>query len=311
MYDIILCGVFKNESHILEEWINHYLSRGVDHIYLINDNSSDNYQDTIEKYKDKVTLYHNDIPHDVPNRQVSIYNKYFLPILNTSKWAMIIDLDEFIYSPTNKSFKDILLENDNFSQLHIDWLNFGSSGYIEQPCTVISNFTKRASFDTSKNYYSYKCIFKTISLKEFGIHFNSVNGDTKHFKYSDIVTPDLVLNHYSIQSREYYLNTKLKRHDVNDYHLHCNTTRDIQFFNNWDTNDIDDTRLVEQNNSIHKELLTQATPPAWPPLQPVSSPVACPSALLISVSTTTQSVEPPALIQSPEYNRLYTTPLAP
>ena len=61
MHTLVLCGVFKNESHILEEWITHYLSRGLDHIYLINDNSSDNYKNIIEKFKDKVTLYDNNI----------------------------------------------------------------------------------------------------------------------------------------------------------------------------------------------------------------------------------------------------------
>jgi len=35
-------AVFKNESHIMIEWIEHYLSHGVDTIYLINDESTDN-----------------------------------------------------------------------------------------------------------------------------------------------------------------------------------------------------------------------------------------------------------------------------
>ena len=34
---------FKNERHILFEFINHYLLEGIDQIILINDNSNDNY----------------------------------------------------------------------------------------------------------------------------------------------------------------------------------------------------------------------------------------------------------------------------
>ena len=31
-----IVAIFKNESHILEEWIQHYIKEGVQHFYLIN-----------------------------------------------------------------------------------------------------------------------------------------------------------------------------------------------------------------------------------------------------------------------------------
>ena len=34
---------FKNESHIMYEFINHYLEEGVDNFILIYDNSDDDY----------------------------------------------------------------------------------------------------------------------------------------------------------------------------------------------------------------------------------------------------------------------------
>ena len=40
MIAILTC--FKNESHILKEWIEHYKNRGIEHIYMINDFSTDN-----------------------------------------------------------------------------------------------------------------------------------------------------------------------------------------------------------------------------------------------------------------------------
>ena len=61
MYNFVVCSVFKNESHILNEWISHYLYHGADHIFLVNDNSTDNYQKIIEKYNSKVTLFNNEI----------------------------------------------------------------------------------------------------------------------------------------------------------------------------------------------------------------------------------------------------------
>jgi hypothetical protein len=35
--------MFKNEAAIMREWIEHYLSEGVDHFYFLDDGSSDNF----------------------------------------------------------------------------------------------------------------------------------------------------------------------------------------------------------------------------------------------------------------------------
>jgi hypothetical protein len=32
---LALISVFKNESHILEEWIEHYLKEGINHFFLL------------------------------------------------------------------------------------------------------------------------------------------------------------------------------------------------------------------------------------------------------------------------------------
>ena len=46
---ICIVSVFKNESHILEEWIQHYLRQGIDHIFLTDNGSSDDYMDILKK----------------------------------------------------------------------------------------------------------------------------------------------------------------------------------------------------------------------------------------------------------------------
>ena len=43
MYKLSVGSIFKNESQGIKEWIEHYLNHGVEHFYLINDNSNDNY----------------------------------------------------------------------------------------------------------------------------------------------------------------------------------------------------------------------------------------------------------------------------
>lgn len=251
MYNVIICSVFKNESHILDEWIKHYLCRGVDHIYLVNDFSTDNYLPILEKYKDHITCYNNDIVTRDVGRQIMIYEKYFRPILSNSKWVSIIDLDEFLYSPAEKSFKDILEKYKDYSQIRIDWLHFGSSGHIQQPDSVVKNFTRRSILDKTKSYYSYKNIFRSEALLSFNVHLNTVSGQTCMIDYIEGEMVDLVINHYPIQSLDFFMKVKAIRGDVNNWFDNEGLKRDRAYFDRYDINNIEDLRLYNQNKYIH------------------------------------------------------------
>jgi hypothetical protein len=246
MFDLILCAIFKNESHVLDEWIQHYLIRGVDHIYLVNDHSTDEYTHIVDKYKDRVTLFHNDIVTKEVGKQTMIYNKYFKPVLYNATWAMILDLDEFLYSPQSIDIKNILSAYDNYNQLKVDWLHFGSNGHIQQPPSVVQGFTKRSKFDITTELYSHKTLFKPQYLLCLGIHFHTVNGPTFHFAYNDTNVPPLVINHYNVQSREFYLNVKGRRGDINNWFDHIKRERDIGLFQQYDINEVEDLRLSYQ-----------------------------------------------------------------
>lgn len=248
MHKLVVCAVFKNESHILSEWIQHYLIRGIDHIYLINDNSTDNFLPIIEAFAGKVTLFHNDIVTGNLGRQDQLYEKYFRPILSQTEWMAILDLDEFLYSPTGHDIYSIVSHHSDASQIKVDWLMFGSSGHIYQPISVVAGFTERAAFTGTGDFYSFKCIFKAKDLLSFGLHISNVSGPTIHLAYSDGVPSPLVINHYIIQSRDFFMKVKAVRGDCDNYYDHMKLKRDQAYFDHHNNNQITDTRLFKQNN---------------------------------------------------------------
>jgi len=248
MYEFVVGAVFKNEAHILDEWIQHYLARGVEHFYLVNDNSNDNFLEIVSRFEDKITLFHNDIISGEVGRQTIIYEKYFRPILSTTKWMAILDLDEFLYSPVTLNLPEILKQFTNQSQILIDWLHFGSSGHVYQPQSVVEGFQMRSEFDTTKTYYSYKSIFKTSSLLHFGVHSQNVYGSTLHLHYEK--SSPIVINHYAIQSLDFFMKVKATRGDINNWFNHNNLKRDVEYFNRYDTNSVLDSRLYHQNLNI-------------------------------------------------------------
>ena len=250
IYNLTVCSVFKNEAHILDEWIQHYKMRGVDHIYLVNDFSTDNYASILNRYKEYITLFNNDIVTNSVGRQCLIYEKYFRPILNTSKWVSILDMDEFLYSPSGSSFDSILEKYKDVSQIRIDWLHFGSNGHLYQPISVVNGFTKRSPLDKTKSFYSYKNIFKTKDLISFNVHLNSVSGTTHVIDYKEGEPVELVINHYTIQSLEFFMRVKATRGDINNWFDHEGLKRDKAYFDRYDVNELEDLRLYEQNKTV-------------------------------------------------------------
>ena len=255
MFYFTIGAIFKNESHILKEWIEHYQQHGIDHIYLINDNSNDKFLDILQPYIDNnyVTLYNNNIIYENVGRQTILYNYFFKEHLHHTMWFGIVDLDEFMYSPKEIDIKNILKNYENEKQLQINWVHFGSSGHIKQPDNVVQNFVYRGEYNSRTNgpngrYNSYKSIVNTShsnSNTHFEIHAHG--NQTKNVSFNE-KEPKLLINHYAIQSLEFWQNIKMTRGDVNKYYDSQAWERNMKLFSECDINtNILDERLKNQN----------------------------------------------------------------
>ena len=257
---LCLLAIFKNEAHILKEWVEHYIKEGVDHFFLINNNSTDNFYEVLLPYIDKgIVTLHNDERYF---SQIAIYNDY-INVCKQYKWLIVCDLDEFIYARNEfKRIKQYLkVLDDSVSQVSIPWKIYGSNGFNtidkKQPSSVIKTFTKRINYDKHDNFqgvirdadnkYSFnKCIVRTNKLLKFGIHDhfttdnNRITADNKKnicptneafSKIDEVILQEskLHLNHYAIQSFEWFMRIKATRGD-NTTSNHTSTRNEGYFF---------------------------------------------------------------------------------
>ena len=243
--------LFKNESHIMREWLEHHFFHGVDHIYMINDNSDDIFMYILQPYIEKglITLYNVQEPYYL-GRQRKLYNEYFLPIVKDSYWFGIFDMDEFLYSIINVDVRCVLKNCEMLGQIQMSHYLFGSN-YLEiHPKYIIPNFTRRSD-PTKNNDTMLKYIINTnYDFTSLNIHHadflndeNRTNGKFLRLDYQSYGgKPYFSLNHYSCQSKEFWLKVKSKRGDADHY-----LKRDIDQFNNLDCNDVEDLALFNQN----------------------------------------------------------------
>lgn len=140
-YNITICAIFKNEALYLKEWIEYHLIIGVEHFFMYNNNSSDDYLSILQPYIDRgiVTLI------DWPYQQGQM--KAYIDCINNrrseSKWIGFIDLDEFIVPNKDNNICDFLKKFENRPAVKLYWQLFGSSGKIDRDRTglVTEDFT--------------------------------------------------------------------------------------------------------------------------------------------------------------------------
>lgn len=259
-YDISIGSIFKNEAHILEEWIDFYIVMGINHFYLVNNNSCDNFAEKLKKYENLVSLFDDNRNHS----QIEIYNEIILPIAKLeTKWLLIVDFDEFVFNPKGLKFINVLTNYEDFGGVSAPWIFFGSNGYKNQPSSVIESFTARKNYKNGasvnvKNFYNTKYVDHLyvhhadminnviISSKNRQI----IDNGQDMVSEIDIINKrfDFLINHYAIQSFEFYTKIKMTRGDILNPKL--DSLRSIDYFKKYDTNEIIDTMLVKIYNGL-------------------------------------------------------------
>ena len=191
---VVAC--FKNESHILEEWIEHYQRQGVDKLLLCDNGSTDDYQSIIDKY-DNIVLYEDSSDEIQWNTEPprgkyggGIYSK--LLTYHKTEWAIICDVDEFMYAREGyDTIRQFLKERGSeFNQLIVPNILFHHKGGTdlsikEQPESVVDTFIYSCKRD--KNV---KCIVKTDAIIKLRVHEHAVKGRSTrpHLKDDFVLT---------------------------------------------------------------------------------------------------------------------------
>lgn len=120
-YQLSVCAIFRNESKYLKEWIEYHRLVGVDHFYLYNNNSRDNYVANLRPYVDKgiVTLIQWADCIDIENEnntfiwalgtQIPAYeNALKRYAIKETNWLVFLDVNEFLVPVHSDKIIDIL-----------------------------------------------------------------------------------------------------------------------------------------------------------------------------------------------------------
>jgi len=227
-YTLTLIIICKNESMILNEFIEHYKWQGVEHIYFIDNNSTDNTRDILQKYIESEYLSYYYLP--MKYKQMHYYNLVYNSIRKETKWIIVCDADEYIYNRTAGntilSYINSIDYNSNINSIILPWKMFGSSDYVEHPISIRKSFIWKKK-DTHENI---KSIINTKYTYKLNVHDHKYEENT-------IVkngTPELALNHYAIMSQEYFIKIKMTRGSANNSAATAQNMRNEKYYSEYD-----------------------------------------------------------------------------
>lgn len=234
-YYLSLAAIFRDEARFLKEWIEFYKLMGVDHFYLYNNLSKDNYLEILEPYIKEGMVELKDVNYnatamqDFNKFQESVYIDAAEKSKNDTEWLIIIDTDEFMYPVKGKDLVETLKNYDDYAAVTINWQFFGSWNVKKIPTNklLIESLTMwgplKSKFDNSG-----KTVVKPRYIESFmSAHFPKLKKGyaqiTENYEYFyGSITPYysaniLAINHYSFRDWDFFWSTKIARaHVVGD-----------------------------------------------------------------------------------------------
>ena len=118
-YDMSICAIFKNEARFLREWIEFHSMVGVDHFYLYNNGSTDDYLSILQPYIDKGLVTYIDFPGE--QMQLKAYSDFYEKFACETQWVSFLDIDEFICPNSHLSIKEWIKSYERFPVILIYW----------------------------------------------------------------------------------------------------------------------------------------------------------------------------------------------
>lgn len=223
-----LLAIMKNEAMNRHEWLDHYRWQGVDKIFLIDNGSDDGSIELLaqEIAAGFVELFIRPEQHKQVAHCRAVWDE--ARIGEQVEWIVMADLDEFWFSPGSniRAALDTLMDVD---LVYSNWIMFGSSGFERHPPSLRRHLIHRQPKLSAHPDTKWICRTNVIKdTRQFLVHKISGVDSARVVSDNDVFH----LNHYPIQSLEYFKKVQMTRGDPSTERF--DSVRDLAYFRRYD-----------------------------------------------------------------------------
>ncbi|MCA3487629.1 MAG: glycosyltransferase family 92 protein [Rhodobacter sp.] len=249
-FQLGILAIMKNEGRNIEEWIEHYIWQGVQQIYLIDNGSDDNTQELIKPWVMSGAVKVITLTERWKQEQHYWTAFQHFKIRSQCKWLIMADLDEFWFCKDGRILSQAVEAYDKYHVIYANWTMFGSAGHDRHPESLRMCLTRRSPDLGPHDCTKYICRTRAISTRrKFGIH--KLFGTCSSRTISD--NGLLQINHYPLQSREYFQDVKMRRGDA--FNPSMDQFRDWEYFEAYDSPCVVEDTLLRDQVRQRKQLL--------------------------------------------------------
>jgi hypothetical protein len=124
-----LMALFKNEAPYLAEWLEYHRLVGVDHVFLYNNQSDDNYAEVLAPYLQAGFVTVIDWPYAY--QQPESYRDCIQRFHAKTQWLAVIDCDEYLVPDLpHTSLHSVLKPLESYPMIAYFWRFFGTGGRL-------------------------------------------------------------------------------------------------------------------------------------------------------------------------------------
>lgn len=237
---LAVVAIIKNEAPYLKEWLDFYLTEGVDKVILYDNESTDNVFNVLNFYIKKGYVDYYRIKGAM--RQLDAYNMAVDKYKNRYRYMAFLDLDEYLYCTGHRELfgeiEDFFREKEKAGGLAVNWLCYGSGGHEGKPKgAVVENYLYRAETQFEHNRH-VKMVADPKRVLAFvtphnpvcyrGYHNMTESGEVLHEPFSKKVSVEKFrVNHYFTKSKEEYMQKmdrgkadSRKKRTMEDFEIH-------------------------------------------------------------------------------------------
>lgn len=228
-YEIAATAIFQNEAPYLAEWIQYHRLIGVEHFYLYNNRSTDEFYEVLAPFviAGWVELIDWPYTYEKPGEWNLIQCKAYEDAVQLSKkkakWLAILDIDEYIVPVQHDNLKKALKEFGKCGAVCPNWQMYGTSSVDKIPADrlMIETLVRKAPSQYGENAHVKsivrpKAVRKVsnphvVSLKKGYHQFNTNHEQTAGPISPTILTDKIRINHYWTKDEEFFFNRKVGR----------------------------------------------------------------------------------------------------
>jgi hypothetical protein len=218
-YKFSIACIFQNDAPYLQEWIDYHIGIGVEHFYLYNNGSTDEYRKVLSKYVASGMVELIDWPDSTEQgfwgytTQPAAYRDALKRSFFKTQWLALIDTDEFLVPMTHKKITSLFKkEFAYFKAIYAHWLMFGTGGVTCPTKKILWCLTKCAAQGNPWNSigksivrpeYVETCVDPHFCILKPDVLYRGGDGKELHSGHN---AKYLRINHYTFRD-ELFLHT--------------------------------------------------------------------------------------------------------